>query len=140
MALPTVSGEFGIVSDPEIKFSDKGNAWAKIRCVAKDRVRDANGTWADGDPLFIDIIVNAGAENLVESVQKGDSLIVTGRLRQRNWEKDGQKQSTMQIAADTIGVSVRWRPAMVARDGNTTISAKQAVMDALGAQEIKAPF
>lgn len=107
--LPVVTGEYGIVGEPEIRFSSEGKSWAKLRGKAADRVRDSNGAWKDGDALFIDIIVNHGAENLVESVSKGDAVVVTGRLRMREWDKDGVKQTTYQIVADSVGVSTRWK-------------------------------
>ena len=135
--LPPICGEFGIVADPEIRFSDKGNAWLKVRCVAKDRVRDAMGQWADGDPVFIDVVVNQGAENLYESVVKGDTIIVVGRLKQREYEVDGQKRTTYQIAADSVGVSVRWGTAKTPRVLEQS-SGIEAAAEALGAKEI--PF
>lgn len=137
MALPAISGEFGVI-DLDLKFSDKGTAWLKIRAVAKDRVRDASGQWTDGDPVFIDIICNQGAEHLYESVVKGDSIIVSGRLKQRTWEKDGQKQSAIQIAADSIGVSVRWGTARTQR--SIEASGTQAAQEVLGAETIEVPF
>ena len=138
--LPTISGEFGIVADPELRFSDKGNAWAKLRCVAKDRVRDAMGQWADGDPVFIDILVNQGAEHLYESVVKGDTIIVLGKLKQREYEVDGQKRTVYQIAADAVGVSVRWGTAKTQRVLEQS-SGIQAAAEALGATEVAdAPF
>lgn len=142
--LPIISGEFGVVNEPEIRFTDKGGAWVKIRGIAKDRVRDANGTWGDGDPLFIDIIVNAktGAENLYESVAKGDTVIVTGKLKQREYEKDGQKRVEYQIRAESIGVGTRWATAKTPRSVES-VSGVDAAKDALGAVEIEqteAPF
>lgn len=137
--LPIITGEFGVVKEPEIKFSDKGTAWAKVRCSAKDRKRDANGQWTDGDPLFINILINAGAENLIESIAVGDSIIVTGRLKMREYEVDGQKKTEYQIAADSVGVSVRWGAAKTSRalEGSQPMS-KNDVADAFGATEI--PF
>lgn len=135
--LPPIAGEFGIVADPEIRFSEKGGAWVKMRCVAKDRVRDANGTWSDGDPCFIDVIVNQGAEHLFDSVVKGDSIIVIGALKQREYEVDGQKRTSYQIRADAVGVSVRWGTAktqkVLEQSSNVTAAA-----EALGGTEI--PF
>lgn len=138
--LPPIAGEFGIVADPEIRFSDKGSAWVKMRCVAKDRVRDANGVWADGDPCFIDVIVNHGAENLYESVVKGDSVLVIGVLKQREYEVDGQKRTSYQIRADSVGVSVRWGTARTQKSIDASGGGTAAVADALGATEIDAPF
>jgi single-strand DNA-binding protein len=125
--LPTISGEFGVVKEPEIKFTDKGAAWAKIRCSAKDRKRDAQGNWTDADPLYINIIVGNGAENLIESVLPGDSIIVTGRLKMREYEVDGQKKQEYQIAADTVGVSMRWNTAKTPRMIETQSSIDSAV-------------
>ena len=59
--LPAVTGEFSIVADPEIRFTQAGKAWLKIRGKAADRVKDASGNWGDGDVMFIDIIVGFGA-------------------------------------------------------------------------------
>ena len=139
--LPTISGEFGVVKEPEIKFTDKGASWAKIRCSAKDRKRDAQGNWTDADPLYINIIVGNGAENLIESVLPGDSIIVTGRLKMREYEVDGQKKQEYQIAADTVGVSMRWNTAKTPRmleSQSNNAAAVAAVADAFDATEV--PF
>jgi single-strand DNA-binding protein len=137
--LPVITGEFGVVKEPEIKFSDKGSAWAKIRCSAKDRKRDANGNWTDADPLYINVIVGNGAENLVDSIMPGDTITVQGRLKMREYEVDGQKRQEYQIAADVVGVSLRWNtaktPRMLEQGGSMSTA---DVADALGATEM--PF
>jgi single-strand DNA-binding protein len=134
--LPSIASEFGIAKLPEIMFGKEGKAWAKIRCVAKDRVRDAMGQWADGEPLFIDVIVNSGAEHLVDSVTVGDSIIAIGKLVQRDYEKDGVKHSILQFRAESVGVSVKWGPAKTQRV--LEASGISAVKEALNATE--APF
>jgi len=134
--LPSIASEFGIAKLPEIMFGKEGRAWAKIRCVAKDRVRDAMGQWADGEPLFIDVIVNSGAEHLVDSVTVGDSIIAIGKLVQRDYEKDGVKHSILQFRAESVGVSVKWGPAKTQRV--LEASGISAVKEALNATE--APF
>ena len=46
----------------------------------------------------------AGAENLAESLGKGDRVMVTGGLRQRSWETpEGDKRSVTEIEADEVG-------------------------------------
>ena len=114
MPLPQITGEFGLVADPEAKFSEKGNLWVRARVVAKDRKRDANGQWTDGDPCFLDLIAFGSiAENLIESAQKGANLVITGRLQMREWtQDDGTKRSSYQITADAIGMGLRWGPAI----------------------------
>jgi single-strand DNA-binding protein len=54
------------------------------------------------------------AENLAESLGKGNRVMVTGRLRQRSWETpDGEKRSVTQLEADEVGVSLKWATAKV---------------------------
>ena len=109
--LPYVNGEFGVVADPDIKINDKGNAWVKVRGVAKERVRDSNGAWTDGKTCFIDIWVSGKqAEHLADSVTKGDTITVTGRLEFSEWaDKEGVKRTSYRILADNVGVSVRFK-------------------------------
>lgn len=140
--LPSISGEFGVVADPEIRFSEKGSAWLKIRGIAKDRVRDANGTWSDGDPVFIDIIINAGAENLYDSIAKGDSIIVGGKLKQRTYEVNGDKRTDFQIRAESVGVSTRWTSAKTpkALEGGGSIDTAKDALGAVEIEQTEAPF
>lgn len=120
--LASIVGEYGIVTDPEIKFSDKGNAWMKLRVVSKDRVRDSNGAWSDGKACFMDMFV-AGkqAEHLFDSVSKGDTVIATGKLEQTEWvDSEGAKRTSYRIMVENIGVSVRWGPAKTVNASRTT--------------------
>lgn len=109
--LPEIHGEFGIVKPPEIRFNDSGKAWAKLRCSFKDRKRDSNGNWTDGEPQYLDVIVNHQAENLIESVSVGDSVVISGHLVIRTYEVDGQTRLAPEIKAENVGVSVRWTTA-----------------------------
>lgn len=137
--LPVITGEYGVVKEPEIRFSENGRAWAKIRGSFKDRVRDSMGNWTDGERMFIDIIVSQGAENLIESIRVGDSVIVTGRLQIRKWsDNDGNDRYNTEIKADSIGVSLRWGPAKTTRALEESLTV-DAVKDALGATE-ETPF
>ena len=140
--LPFISGEFGVVAEPEIRFSEKGSAWIKIRGIAKDRVRDANGTWGDGDPLFIDIVTGMGAEHLYDSIVKGDTITVTGKLKQRQYEKDGEKRTVMEIRADSVGVSTRWGPAKTqgALDAGSSIDTAKEMLGGVEIEPTEAPF
>jgi single-strand DNA-binding protein len=139
--LPTIHGEFGVVADPELRFSDKGSAWIKVRGIAKDRVRDNTGNWSDGDPLFIDILLSGqSAEHLFESIVKGDTITVTGKLKQREYEKDGEKRTAMEIRADSIGVSVRWGTAKTAKSLESNVSKVAEELGATVLEDTVVPF
>lgn len=114
--LPTISGEFGVVQEPELRFSNDGNAWMKIRGKATARTRDANGEWVDGKICFIDIIVSRKlAENTAESISKGSTITVMGSLNYSEWENnEGTKQKTYTIYADSLGVTPKFSPVRAA--------------------------
>lgn len=141
--LPVITGEFGVVKDPDIKFTESGTMWMKIRGAAKDRIRGQNGEFTDGPPLYIDIIVGNGgqgnkATHLAESVLKGDTITVIGKLKLREYEYQGEKRQEYQIDADTVGVSTRYGTAKTTRASNDTQAAVDAVKESLGGEEI--PF
>jgi single-strand DNA-binding protein len=56
--------------------------------------------WKD-DPCFIDVVVfGKQAESCGEYLNKGQPVLVEGRLRYRTWEgQDGQKRSKHEISA-----------------------------------------
>lgn len=139
MALPLLSGEFGVVADPDLNFTASGKARAKLRVIAKDRKKDANGNWVDGEPWFGDIIVwDRLAQNVVESVKKGDTVvIVNARLEPFKFmARDGSGEKTgTQYVADSIGLSMRWKPC---KSGELPSGAAVAV-ESLGATEISEP-
>jgi single-strand DNA-binding protein len=76
-----------------------------------------DGEWRDGDTSFFKVNVWLGqAENLAESLGKGDRVMVTGRLRQRSWETpEGDKRSVTELEAEEVGASLKWATAKVER-------------------------
>jgi single-strand DNA-binding protein len=111
MTLPRVNGEAGVYADPEMRFAQSGKAVATVKCVFKKRVRDSNGTWTDGDPCFLDVTVfGTLAENVVETITKGSTVVIDGVLEQQHWEdkETGEKRSKYVIIADSIGPSCKW--------------------------------
>lgn len=132
-----VTGEYGIVTDPHFAISDKGNSWMKLRLVSKRRKRDDSGNWVDADPCFINGMINGKlAENLFESVGKGDTILVQGELAMREYEVEGVKRQEHYISINNAAVSVKWHP--VTRKTMDISSVK----DSLGAVEVEtvAPF
>jgi single-strand DNA-binding protein len=73
--------------------------------------------WKDGDSLFLSCNVwRQAAENVAESLQRGMRVIVTGRLKQRNYEtKEGEKRTVYEVEVDDVGPSLRNASAKVNR-------------------------
>jgi single-strand DNA-binding protein len=107
-----------LVADPELRFTPAGQPVATFRVASTPRMRDAaSGEWKDGDSLFLTCNVwRQAAENVAESLQRGMRVIVTGRLRQRNYEtKEGEKRTVYEVEVDDVGPSLRNASAKVNR-------------------------
>ena len=107
-----------LVADPELRFTPSGQPVATFRVASTPRMRDAaSGEWKDGDSLFLTCNVwRQAAENVAESLQRGMRVIVTGRLKQRNYEtKEGEKRTVYEVEVDDVGPSLRNASAKVNR-------------------------
>jgi single-strand DNA-binding protein len=114
------------VDDPELRFTNNGTPVSNLRVAVTQRVLEG-GAWRDGQTSFFR--VNAWREtasHLVESLHKGDRVVVLGRLRQRSWETpEGERRSVAEIEADEVAARLRWATARIERvtandDGQTT--------------------
>jgi single-stranded DNA-binding protein len=66
------------------------------------------------------------AENVAESVAKGNRVIVNGRLKSRAWETpDGDKRSIVEIDADEVGPSLKWATARPERTSSAASKSGQ---------------
>tara|TARA_Y100000385_G_scaffold250710_1_gene272957 strand:+ start:5713 stop:6156 length:444 start_codon:yes stop_codon:yes gene_type:complete len=136
MPLPRLHGEFNVVMDPETKFLDSGKTMVKLRVVAKTR-KKVDGSWIDGDSSFFNVVVwDPFAANLIEAgASKGDTVFVSGKMRERQFEKDGEKRSTVEISVgdqdDSIGLSSRWpRRAKSMDNAQANIASAKAALGA----------
>src|ERR671910_2771988 len=112
----TIAGN--LVETPELRFTNTGIPVTNLRVAVTQRVQQ-DGDWRDGETSFFKVNVWRGqAENLAESLSKGDRVMVTGRLRQRSWETpEGDKRSVTELEADEVGASLKWATAKVERSG-----------------------
>ena len=107
-----------LVADPELRFTPAGQPVATFRVASTPRFMDRETQeWKDGDSLFLSCNVwRQAAENVAESLQRGMRVIVSGRLRQRNYEtKEGEKRTVYEVEVDDVGPSLRNASAKVTR-------------------------
>jgi single-strand DNA-binding protein len=112
-----------LVADPELRFTQSGQPVATFRVASTPRIRDnTTNEWKDGDSLFLTCNVwRQAAENVAESLQRGMRVIVTGRLKQRNYEtKEGEKRTVYEVEVDDVGPSLRNASAKVNRASRAT--------------------
>lgn len=114
--LITVIGN--MTADPELKFTPSGAAVANFTVASTPRTFDKNtNEWVDGDALFIRCAVwRQMAENVAESLQKGQRVIVTGALKVRDYERqDGSKGTSVEMNVDEVGPALRYATAKVTK-------------------------
>src|SRR6516164_1080078 len=112
----TIAGN--LVDDPELRYTPTGQPVARFRVASTPRWRDqASGEWKDGESLFLTCNVwRQAAENVAESLQRGMRVIVSGRLRQRNYETQaGEKRTVYEVEVDDVGPSLARASAKVTR-------------------------
>ncbi len=107
-----------LTADPELRFTPSGAAVANFTVASTPRTFDKNSNeWKDGEALFLRCSVwRQAAENVAESLHKGYSVIVQGRLKQRSYEtKEGEKRTVYELDVDEVGPSLRWATAKVTK-------------------------
>jgi single-strand DNA-binding protein len=97
-----------VVSDPRTRRTDKGVWVSNFRVASTSRRYDAAlGRFVDGDTLFLNVTCwRALAENVEASVHKGNPVIVTGRIRMREYEKDEAKRLSYDLEATSVGLDL----------------------------------
>lgn len=112
-----------LTADPELRYTQSGKAVANMTIASTPRFFDRTANeWKDGEALFMRCTVwGEFAEYVATSLTKGSRVIASGRLGQRSYETaptDGsapQKRTSVELAVDEIGPSLRYATATVHR-------------------------
>lgn len=96
-----------LVADPELKFGANGNAVVNLRVVTSGRRKTDEG-WQDVDTTFWSVSAfRQLAENVAESLSKGDLVVVTGKAKSREWQdKEGNKRVSWEVVADHVAADL----------------------------------
>jgi len=82
----------------------QGHSVSNFRVASTPRVKK-EGQWVDGETTWYSVTAwRALAENVRDSIRKGDAVIVHGRLRSEHWvRQDNQVSTTLHVEASFIG-------------------------------------
>ena len=119
----TVTGN--IATEPEHKRTPAGVAITTFRLASGQRRYDREaGAWIDSGTNWYTISTFRGlAEHTFSSLHKGDRVILTGRLRLRDWDTGSRKGTTAEIDAEAIGHDLLWGTTHFEKDGPSATSA-----------------
>ena len=101
-----VKGNAG--TDPELKFAKNNTAYATFSLADTPRIKKGDD-WSDGETVWYRVITFGDkAENLVDLVAKGDTVIVEGTFKVSTYEdKNGDVKTGLEINAREVDVVVR---------------------------------
>ncbi|OHD12807.1 MAG: single-stranded DNA-binding protein [Spirochaetes bacterium GWB1_48_6] len=90
-----------LTRDAELKYTAGGMAIGKMSIAVNRRTKKAE-QWVDEASFFDVSLFGKQAESLNQYLVKGTQIAIQGELRQDRWEQDGQKRSSVNIAANDI--------------------------------------
>lgn len=90
-----------LTRDPELRSLPSGQSVCELR-LAFSSSRKTDHGWED-ESNFINVTVfGAQGESAASHLAKGRQVAVDGRLRWREWEKDGAKREQVSISAQSV--------------------------------------
>jgi len=116
----TLTGIVG--TEPRAVTTAEGLAIASFRLASTQRRFDkSQEKWIDGETNWYSITTfRQLATNSAVSVKKGERVLVTGRLRIREWESGGKSGTNIDIEADSLGHDLLWGTAAFSRGAGST--------------------
>ncbi|MCW2543003.1 MAG: Single-strand binding protein [Frankiales bacterium] len=101
----TLTGNLG--NDPKLRFTPNGTPVVDLRIATTPR-KQVGEDWVNGETLWLDVSVWKNyAENISESLHKGDKVTVSGRLAQSTYTKDdGTEHTKLAVEGAVVGVDL----------------------------------
>jgi len=89
-----------LTRNPDARYSPSGTRITALGLAVNNRIKRGDGSWQD-DPCFVDVVVFGNqAEACAKYLNKGDPVLLEGRLRYRTWEdQQGNQRSKHEVIA-----------------------------------------
>ena len=101
----TVSGNVG--AGVEFSTTQTGRSRAVFRLACTPRFQ-RQGSWTDDQTIWLRVVCWRNlADNVADSINKGDPVTVVGRLRNSVWDDDDGHHQRLELDAETIGHDLR---------------------------------
>ncbi|CAN5332981.1 hypothetical protein BH11ACT2_BH11ACT2_22560 [soil metagenome] len=121
-----------IATDPRHLVSGEGRLpITSFRLASTQRRFDRKEQkWVDaGTNWFTITAFRQMATNAAGSLKKGERVVVTGRMRIRDWETGERNGTTVEIEADAIGHDLAWGTTTFARSIQSTLTRQEDQAD-----------
>ena len=91
-----------LTKDPEVRYTPSGAAVGDLRLAINRRYKTADGENKD-EICFVGVTAwGRQAETCGEYLRKGSPVLVEGRLKYDEWEKEGQKHNRLTVVAERV--------------------------------------
>jgi single-strand DNA-binding protein len=129
----TIVGTVG--SPPRHIVNSTGLAVTNFRLASTNRWFDrAQSRWVDGETNWYTVAAfRQLALNSAASLQKGDRVIVVGKLKIKNWDNGSKSGLNVDIEADAIGPDLTWGTARYTKTTGSRVASQTD--DAAGGEE-----
>jgi single-strand DNA-binding protein len=90
--------------------------------LVNQRRHNCDGGWVDGEPTrHVVRAFKTLAENIVESLAKGNRVFVHGTVTTDVWtdKQTGEKRTAQRVLAEIVGPSLRWATARITKTTRT---------------------
>lgn len=130
-----------VATEPKHIVTSAGLAVTTFRLASNQRRFDrAANKWVDGDTNWYTVAsFRQLAANVVISVQKGQRVVVSGKLRVRDWETDEKKGRAVEIDADAIGHDLTWGTAAFTRSAVAAVAESEATRAEVDDPDVSSP-
>lgn len=90
-------------AEPEVRSLESGVKVARVRLATTERIFNRQTNETTEHTEWHSITLWRGLAEVADKyIHKGSQLYIEGRLRNREWEKDGIKQTGVEIVADDM--------------------------------------
>lgn len=96
----------GYATEPTLRATPSGTSVLNFSLALDERKKDKDGNWGDGPTTFLPCVsFGDSAERYYQRLEKGSPVCLEGHLRQRSWETDDGKRSTIECIIDKMFVA-----------------------------------
>jgi single-strand DNA-binding protein len=89
--------------EPTIRYTQNGMAIADLSVAHNRSFKDKDGNWQEEASFFEVNCFGELAERVGSKINKGDLILIEGRLQQESWEtKENEKRYKVKIIAEKI--------------------------------------
>jgi single-strand DNA-binding protein len=107
-----------VATTPRNLITGSGLVITSFRLACRQRRFDrVQNSWVDADTNWYTVSTfRQLARNVERSIQKGEHVVVTGRLRIRDWENQDRAGTSVEVEADAVGHDLAWGTTALVRN------------------------